>query len=175
LPAIPHIDGTIAEAIASEPMPADGIEADERQVRRVYGFFALRLRSPAEAERLTRITFERALRAPARALRDRDGPEVSVTPEVRLLAVAREVIAANRLRSRALPPGLSPDIATAIGRLGQHERDALALRFGAELGIAEIAQLLDRTPADVKQRIARGVRRLHELGVEEGTRAPRSG
>ena len=53
----------------------------------------------------------------------------------------------------------------AIGRLHGRERDALALRFGAGLAVGEIAELIDRTPAQVKQRIARGVRTLLELGV----------
>ena len=61
----------------------------------------------------------------------------------------------------------------AIGRLHGRERDALALRFGAELSVGEIAELLDRTPADVKQRLARGVRGLIELGVLPKEASPR--
>src|SRR3954447_13960812 len=38
-------------------------EAYEANVLRVYGFFAYRLRSREEAEDLTQLTFERALRA----------------------------------------------------------------------------------------------------------------
>jgi hypothetical protein len=53
----------------------------------------------------------------------------------------------------------------AIGRLHRRERDALALRFGGELTIGEIAELLDQTPAEIKQRLARGVRSLIELAV----------
>ena len=97
-----------------------------------------------------------------------------------LFAAARAVIADNprpRGASRVArierpdegedggPTGLSNELAMAIGRLHGRERDALALRFGAELSIGEIAELLDRTPAEVKQRLARGVRGLIELGV----------
>ena len=63
----------------------------------------------------------------------------------------------------------------AIGRLHGREREALALRFGAELSVGEIAELIDRTPAEVKQRLARGVRMLIELrGIAEGGRARKS-
>ena len=41
----------------------------------------------------------------------------------------------------------------------------VALRFGADLSVGEIAELLDRTPADVKQRLARGTRMLIDLGL----------
>jgi predicted RNA polymerase sigma factor len=64
-------------------------------------------------------------------------------------------------------------LAMAIGRLHGRERDALALRFGAELSIGEIAELLDRTPADIKQRLARGVRDLISLGVLPKQSPPR--
>ena len=53
---------------------------------------------------------------------------------------------------------MNSDLAMAIGRLHRRERDALALRFGGELTIGEIAELLDQTPAEIKQRLARGVR-----------------
>ncbi len=62
-------------------------------------------------------------------------------------------------------PGLGEQLAMALGRLHGREREALALRFGAELSVGEIAELLDRTPAEVKQRLARGVRGLIDLGV----------
>jgi DNA-directed RNA polymerase specialized sigma24 family protein len=152
------------------------------QARRVYGYFIYRLRPPDEAERLTRLTFEHARRAHV----DPDQPPVP--PEERLLAAAGTVIAlhprsrgSSRRVSPAPPgqagetPGISPALTMAIGRLGRREREAVALRFGAELGVAEIAQLLDRSPAEVKQRIARGVRRLSEMGIgAEGSPRTRS-
>jgi DNA-directed RNA polymerase specialized sigma24 family protein len=153
------------------------------QARRVYSYFAFRLRQPEEAERLTRLTFERARRAAAGDDADRD-------PDQRLFAAARAVIATHPRRrgaSRVAPPddrakggedgptALSNELVLAIGRLHGRERDALALRFGAELGVAEIAELLDRTPADVKQRLARGVRTLSELGVLPKQRRPAGG
>jgi DNA-directed RNA polymerase specialized sigma24 family protein len=155
-------------------MSAAGSYQDQDLARRVYAYFIFRLRQPADAERLTRLSFERVWREAS----------LNRVPERELdlpvFAAARAVIADNprpRGASRVVPSqgrtqgedgariGLNDKLAMAIGRLHGRERDALALRFGAELSIGEIAELLDRTPADVKQRVARGVRGLIELGV----------
>src|SRR5262249_7347225 len=98
--------------------------------------------------------------------------------ELPVFATARAVIADNprpRGASKYVPSdpetgnggraGLSDRLSMGIGRLHGRERDALALRFGAELSVGEIAELLDRTPAEVKQRLARGIRTLIELGL----------
>jgi DNA-directed RNA polymerase specialized sigma24 family protein len=153
---------------------------DEDLARRVYAYFIFRLRQPADAERLTRLTFDR-VRDGAKLSRDAERE-----PDLPVLATARAVIADNpraRGASKAVPArpwdreqgptGLSKELAVAIGRLHGRERDALALRFGAELSIGEIAELLDRTPADVKQRLARGVRALISLGVLPEETKPR--
>jgi DNA-directed RNA polymerase specialized sigma24 family protein len=146
--------------------------------RRVYSYFIFRLRQPEDAERLTRLSFERVWEAE----RLRGGADGD--PDLTLFAAARRVIAENPRRrgaskvvrssggeEKAGPTGLSDELAIAIGRLHGRERDTLALRFGAELTIGEIAELLDRAPADVKQRLARGVRSLSELGVLPKQRA----
>jgi DNA-directed RNA polymerase specialized sigma24 family protein len=158
---------------------ADLTAHDEDRARRVYSYFIFRLRQPEDAERLTRLSFERVWEAE----RLRGGADED--PDLTLFAAARSVIAENPRRRGASkvvpsggvveekggPTGLSDELAIAIGRLHGREREALALRFGAELTIGEIAELLDRTPADVKQRLARGVRTLSELGVLPKQRA----
>ena len=144
----------------------------EDQLRRVYSYFVFRLRQPEDAERLTRLSFERIWE------KERLSRDVEEDPEMRVFATARAVIAdnprqrgASKVKGIGTPneegaaTGLSNEVAMAIGRLHGRERDALALRFGAELSVGEIAELIDRTPADVKQRLARGVRTLLELGV----------
>jgi DNA-directed RNA polymerase specialized sigma24 family protein len=144
---------------------------DEDLARRVYAYFVFRLRPPEDAERLTRLSFERIWHE-ASLRRD-----VEQEPDLPMFAAARAVIADNPPRrgaTRVAPTGgradggatwLKSELAMAIGRLDRRERDALALRFGAELSVGEIAELLDRTPADIKQRLARGIRRLLGLGV----------
>jgi DNA-directed RNA polymerase specialized sigma24 family protein len=147
---------------------------DEDLARRVYSYFVFRLRQPADAERLTRLTFDRIWE-------DANlGREVEGEPDLPVFAAARAVISENPRRrgaTRVEPSAgsgedgegrstaLSNELSIAIGRLHGRERDALALRFGAELSIGEMAELLDRTPADIKQRLARGARMLLQLGV----------
>lgn len=147
---------------------------DESLARRVYAYFIFRLRQPEDAERLTRLSFERVWQQ----------ENLGLVPEgeadLPLFAAARAVIAENprpRGATKVAPrpdqpeaddggrPRLSNELTIALGRLHGRERDALALRFGAELSIGEMAELLDRTPADIKQRLARGVRNLIQLGV----------
>jgi DNA-directed RNA polymerase specialized sigma24 family protein len=156
---------------------------DEDLARRVYSYFIFRLRQPEDAERLTRLSFERVWQ------QENLGLQPEGEAELPLFAAARAVIAENprpRGATRVGPPQdqpegtdggrpqLSNELTIAIGRLHGRERDALALRFGAELSIGEIAVLLDRTPADIKQRLARGVRNLIQLGVLPKEAAPGS-
>ena len=145
---------------------------DDDLARRVYAYFIFRLRQPGEAERLTRLTFEKVWE------REKISRDVEQEPELPVFAAARAVIAENPRQRGAIkvsgpqqtdavagPTGLSNELAIAIGRLHGREREALALRFGGELSVGEIAHLIDRSPADVKQRVARGVRTLLQLGV----------
>jgi DNA-directed RNA polymerase specialized sigma24 family protein len=153
-------------------MPAAIPQHDEELARRVYSYFIFRLRQPEDAERLTRLSFERIWQE--EKLSRHPGAE----REIPVFASARAVIADNprpRGASRYVPSDpkagdggsarLSEGLAMARGRLHGRERDALALRFGAELSVGEIALLLDHTPAEVKQRLARGIRTLIELGA----------
>jgi DNA-directed RNA polymerase specialized sigma24 family protein len=147
--------------------------ADRELARRVYSYFIFRLRQPEEAERLTHLTFQHAKRSVRRA----DDEEIEL--DQRIFSAARAVIAANprgrgatRIESRKEDDarGISNELALGISRLHARERDAIALRFGAELEVDQISELLDRTPVDVKQRLARGVRSLSDLGVLPGER-----
>jgi DNA-directed RNA polymerase specialized sigma24 family protein len=153
-------------------MPTVRYHEDEDLTRRVYAYFIFRLREPKDAERLTRLSFERIWQ------QTNLSRQVEQEPDLPVFAAARAVIAENpRPRgatrvSRDETEGrsgvstrLGTGLAMAMGRLGGRERDALALRFGAELSVGEIAELIDQTPAEVKQRLARGVRALIDLGV----------
>jgi DNA-directed RNA polymerase specialized sigma24 family protein len=146
---------------------------DEDLARRVYSYFIFRLRQPEDAERLTRLSFQRHWRE-ASLKRDTEQE-----PDLPVFAAARAVIAENprprgatrvgghagRGAQEGGAIGLGDELAIAIGRIHGREREALALRFGAELSVGEIAELIGHTPADVKQRLARGVRSLLQLGV----------
>lgn len=56
----------------------------------------------------------------------------------------------------------------AMGRLPQHYREVLMLRYVQDLTAPQIADLLHRTPAAVRQQLVRGRSRLIALCREEG-------
>jgi DNA-directed RNA polymerase specialized sigma24 family protein len=164
-------------------MPTPAQEHEEDLARRVYSYFIFRLRQPEDAERLTKLSFERIWREANL------GRETEDEPDLPVFAAARAVIAENprsQGAARVAPSeeaaergersatGLGNELAIAMGRLHGREREALALRFGAELSVGEIALLLDRTPAEVKQRLARGTRTLIDLGVLPKEGRPRT-
>jgi RNA polymerase sigma factor (sigma-70 family) len=151
----------------------------DEQIWHVYGFFAYRAGTRAEAEDLTQVTFERALRAWSRYDPSR------AQPGTWLMAIARNVMIDHLRRDRgrvheplsdepegdarlpAVPGpeqrlGLDPALAAALARLGPREREILALRFGGDLRGPEIAELLGLTLANVQQILSRTLRRLRE-------------
>jgi len=158
------------------PRPTAGFaEIYDEGVGRVYGFFGYRLSSREEAEDLTQLTFERALRA-----WDRFDPS-RATPATWLMAIARNVLVDHYRRERTVSvadvehvngatramtaePGLgiSPDLESALGRLSERDRDLIALRFGADLSGTEIAGLTGLSRSNVHQILSRALRRLRD-------------
>jgi DNA-directed RNA polymerase specialized sigma24 family protein len=149
-------------------------QQEEDLTRRVYSYFIFRLRQPENAEELTRLSFERIWQ---QANLSRQADE---EPDLPVFAAARAVIAENprpRGATKVEPSTadtedvdggqtrLPNDLVMAMGRLHGREREAIALRFGAELSVGEIAELIDRPAQEVKQRLARGVRSLIDLGL----------
>jgi len=149
----------------------------DEHVWSVYGFFAYRCGTRDDAEDLTQATFERALRAWGRF-----DPKRS-QPRTWLMAIARNQLIDFYRRDRSksqvglgepgareeeLPAlagpeedlGLSPDLAAALARLGDRERELLALRFGGDMSGPEIADELGLSLANVQQILSRALRRL---------------
>ena len=129
--------------------------------------------SRADAEDLTQQTFERALRAWQRFDPDR------ASPRTWLISIARNLLIDHyrRDRSAAQEPiedhlshhelvvedeevGLPAELAVALERLGDQERELIALRFGGELTGPEIADLTGLSLANVQQIFSRSLRRL---------------
>ena len=158
-------------------MPAGDFTAVyDEHIWQVYGFFAYRLRSRADAEDLTQQTFERALRSWHRY----DASRASVSTW--LLVIARNLLidhfrAARRSRDRPLDVeeseqgqlvapadvpdlGLEPGLERALAALGDREREIIALRFGGELTGPEIAAATGLTLANVQQILSRSLRRM---------------
>ena len=163
----------------------DFAELYDEHVWSVYGFFGYRLRSREEAEDLTQLTFERALRAwsrfdPARA-----------SARTWLLAIARNLLIDHYRRRQPAPGGdlaelevsgeaeleaglgLAPDLELALGELSDRERELLALRYGGDLSGPEIAELTGLKLANVQQILSRALRRMRAR-LEAGEPAPGS-
>lgn len=168
-------------------MPLSFEQAYEQHVDRVYGFLAYRVNSPADAEDLTQLTFERALRA-WRRFDERRGTLGSW-----LLTIARNALIDYRRRDRSsvqtslsrgevgygdLPSsagpeedrlGPSPELVAALRHLRTRDREVLALRFGADMGIQEIAGIMGLSVANAQQILSRALRKLRgELETREG-------
>jgi RNA polymerase sigma factor (sigma-70 family) len=161
----------------------------DEHVWQVYGFFAYRLRTRADAEDLTQQTFERALKAWSRY----DASKASVGTW--LIVIARNLLVdhfrADRssrqqsldeldsghdaLTAHADAPdlGLAPDLERALGSLGARDREIIALRFGGELTGPEIAETTGLSLANVQQILSRSLRRMRDvLDAEQGVEAP---
>lgn len=146
----------------------------------VYGFFGYRVSSRADAEDLTQLTFERALRA-----WDRFDPE-RASHRTWLMSIAANLLIDHYRRDRSSKQepiedhlsrkeliaegpdlGLSPDIAAALEMLDEREREVIALRFGGDLTGPEIAGLTGLTLSNVQQIISRSLRKIRaELSDE---------
>lgn len=148
----------------------------DEHVWQVYGFFAYRLRSRGDAEDLTQLTFERALKAWGRY----DASQAGVGTW--LMAIARNLLidhfradrsARNEplddvdgehraLHADTQPPdlGLDPDLERALATLSDRERELIALRFGGDLTGPEIAELMGLSLPNVQQILSRSLRRM---------------
>jgi RNA polymerase sigma factor (sigma-70 family) len=153
------------------------------QVWSVYGFLAYRLGSQSDAEDLTQVTFERALRAWPRF-----DPRRS-QPSTWLLAIARNVLidhwrSSSHRRHDPMPEELDsrqvdgpesrldgdPRLAQALATLSDRDRELIGLRFGADLSGPQIAELTGETLATVQQGLSRAQRRLRQMLSEPAPR-----
>ena len=164
--------------VEREPRTSGFARAYDEHVWQVYGYLAYRLRSRDDAEDLTQLTFERALKAWDRF----DARRASLGTW--LVAIARNVLVDHyrRDRSNRHQPfviddeeisaatgyrepeadrlGVSPDLAAGLERLGNRELEVIALRFGGDLTGREIAELTGLSLANVQQLLSRSLRRL---------------
>jgi RNA polymerase sigma-70 factor, ECF subfamily len=157
------------------PPVRDFASAYEEHLWQVYGFFAYRGRSREEAEDLTQLTFERALRAWGRY--DPSKAQLGTW----LLTIARNLLIDRYRAAAAAPPTetiddtpdhrlptaeldaslwLRPELELALAGLDQRAREIVALRFGADLTGPEIADVTGLTVANVQQILSRSLRQL---------------
>jgi RNA polymerase sigma-70 factor (ECF subfamily) len=148
--------------------------------RALYSFLAYRVGDRTRAEDLLGDTFERALRA-RRPLDPRRGSERAWLYAIALNLVRddarRRGVEARALEGVAAAPGgwgasepadavaLRDEVARALHVLSDDEREAVALRFGADLTVPEMARVLREPLTTVEGRVYRALRKLRaELG-----------
>jgi RNA polymerase sigma factor (sigma-70 family) len=148
----------------------------EQQAQGLFGFLAYRTGDRALAEDLLADTFERALRA-RRGFDRRKGSEKTWLYAIALNLLrdhARRAAAEGRAFERAAhgaaPLGV-PDLEAverhdsltrALAGLSGEEREAVALRYGADLTVPEMARLLGLPLTTVEGRLYRALRKLRE-------------
>jgi RNA polymerase sigma factor (sigma-70 family) len=142
----------------------------------LYGFLSYRTGDRVLAEDLLADTFERALRA-RRRFDPRKASEKTWLYTIALNCLrdhARRRAAEGRAVERvaaASSQGTSIDfeevadrdlVKRSLSALSEDEREAIALRFGAELTVPEIAKLTGERLTTVEGRVYRALRKLRE-------------
>ena len=147
-----------------------------REAQALYGFLAYRTGDRALAEDLLADTFERAMRA-RRGFDRRRGTERNWLYAIALNLLrdharraATEGRAVERARMGTPPSAEHPadgverrdELQRALAALAEEEREAIALRFGAELTVPEMAEVLGLPLTTVEGRVYRALRKLRE-------------
>ena len=148
----------------------------EREAQALYAFLAYRTGDRALAEDLLADTFERALRSRKRydarkgsqrtwlyaiamnLLRDharRAATEGRAVERVTSGTAASADSAAEAVERR-------DELQRALAGLTEEEREAIALRFGADLTLPEMARILDQPLTTVEGRVYRALRKLRQ-------------
>jgi RNA polymerase sigma-70 factor (ECF subfamily) len=144
------------------------------EVWSVYGFFAYRVRCRDDAEDLTQLTFERALRAWPRFDPRRAPARVWLMTIARNLLIDHyraqpsvvhrplEEVDEAQLGTEITDPyiGIDPQLAEALATLSPRDREIVALRFGGDLSGPEIAGMTGLSVSNVQQILSRSLRRL---------------
>jgi RNA polymerase sigma factor (sigma-70 family) len=139
----------------------------------LFGFLAYRTGDRALAEDLLADTFERALRARARFDRRKASEKTWLyTIALNLLrdSARRRSTEARALERMPQETRVSADelagiehrdeVQRALTVLSDEEREAIALRFGADLTVPEIAKVLKQPLPRIEGRVYRSLRKL---------------
>jgi RNA polymerase sigma-70 factor (ECF subfamily) len=143
----------------------------------LFGFLAYRTGDRALAEDLLADTFERALRARRRFDR-RKGSEKAWLYAIALNCLrdhGRRTVAQGRALERAgtaaqtgnPDPALESveqhdELSRALGALSDEERETIALRYGADLTVPEIAKVTKNRLTTAEGRLYRALKKLRE-------------
>jgi RNA polymerase sigma-70 factor (ECF subfamily) len=155
--------------------PDDFERLYEEHAQALFGFLAYRTGDRPLAEDILADTFERAMRARARF--DRRKASEKTWLYTIALNLLRDHARRRTSETRALEriPHEDPEPADrlasiehrdelqrAMAILSDEEREALALRFGADLTVPEMAKLLGEPLPRVEGRVYRSLRKLRE-------------
>ncbi|MDX6653371.1 MAG: hypothetical protein QOH18_63 [Solirubrobacterales bacterium] len=162
-------------------------ELYEEHAEALLRFLVYRTGDRGTAEEVLADTFERVLRSRSRFNPNRGKVKTWIYSIAlnRLRDLYRRSEAEERAlrKSEAGAPEAVADIdrveerstvAAALGQLDEMEREAVSLRYGADLSVAEVAQTLDVKVSTAEGRIYRGLRHLKELLEPVGDQ-PRQG
>ncbi|MDP1846968.1 MAG: sigma-70 family RNA polymerase sigma factor [Solirubrobacteraceae bacterium] len=156
--------------------------------QRLYAFVAYRTGDPSVAEEIVGDTFERVVRTRRRFDRSK-GSEQSwiyaialnlLTDHQRRAGVERRALdsaahAAGRDANDPLTRVADRDqLLRALERLEPDLREVLALRFGADLRLKDIARVTGRPLSTIHERLQRGLRRLQAELERDGALVPRA-
>ena len=141
--------------------------------QQLFGFLVYRTGNRSLAEDLVADTFERAMRARRRFDRRRASERTWL--HTIALNLLRDHLRRRAAESRALErhdqPNSAPprepaehagDLQRAMARLSDEEREAIALRFGADLTLPEIAKVQGERLTTVEGRVYRALRKLRD-------------
>jgi RNA polymerase sigma factor (sigma-70 family) len=148
----------------------------EEHAQALFGFLAYRTGDKALAEDLLADTFEKAMRA-RRRFDPRKGSSKTwlysialntLRDQVRRRAAAER--AGEQLAEGAAEEGsdsadavaLRDELARALATLTDEEREVVALRYGADLTVPEIARLKKEKLTTIEGRVYRALRKLRE-------------
>lgn len=159
-----------------ESMRTDDFERlFEEHAQPLLAFLVYRTGSRAVAEDVLADTFERALRA-RRRFDPRKSSEKTWLYSIALNLLrdnARRKAAETRAMERAVPVAAGEHapldavadrdtLARALPLLSEEEREAIALRFGADLTVPEMAKLTGEKLSTVEGRVYRALRKLRD-------------
>jgi RNA polymerase sigma factor (sigma-70 family) len=148
----------------------------EENAADLLAFLAYRVGDRATAEDILADAFERALRA-RRRFDPRRGSQKAWLYSIALNR-ARDVMRSRQAETRALTrigsesfaddPRLtavehSDEVMGALAQLSDEEREAVALRFGADLTVPEIARVLREPLTTIEGRVYRALRKLRGI------------
>ncbi len=145
----------------------------------LFAYLVYRGGNRAMAEDVVSATFERAYRARRRFSRRKGGERAWLYAIARNLMVdeLRRRDAERRARERSGEPeargGIEAaeahrDVQTALTALSEEEREVIALRFGADLTVPEIARLTKLPLTTVEGRVYRALGKMRSQLEAEG-------